>query len=125
MDRSRLGALAGKIGSRQSDLKGTSQAASASGGLRVAEKHKVTACNSGSGMAKKRISGTDLGWLISEELLKLGSLGDRVTVAIVPDEEYNWRVIVANRVRRFLSADDKRQLAEIQRRLRMVYELRS
>jgi hypothetical protein len=76
-------------------------------------------------MAKKRISGTDLGWLISEELLKLGSLGDRVTVAIVPDEEYNWRVIVANRVRRFLSADDKRQLAEIQRRLRMVYELRS
>ena len=74
-------------------------------------------------MAKKRISSVDLSWLISEELFEYGSRGTRMSLAVVPDDKHAWRVIVANR-QRFLTAEDKRRLAEVQRRLRLVYELR-
>ena len=75
-------------------------------------------------MAKKRISSVDLSWLISEELFNSGSRAARMSLAVVPDDKHAWRVIVANRGQRFLTADDKRRLAEVQRRLRLVYELR-
>ena len=76
-------------------------------------------------MAKKRISSIDLSWLISERLLELGSLRARAALAVVPDREQGWRVIVSNRGRRFLTAVDQRRLAEIERDLRLVYEIRS
>ena len=75
-------------------------------------------------MAKKRISSVDLSWLISEELVDPGSRATRLSLAVVPDDKVAWRVIVANRGERFLTADKKRRLAEVQRRLRLVYELR-
>ena len=75
-------------------------------------------------MAKKRISSVDLSWLISEELFDSGSRAARMSLAVVPDDKHGWRVIVANRGQRFLTADDKRRLADVQRRLRLVYELR-
>ena len=75
-------------------------------------------------MAKKRISGVDLSWLISEELFDSGSRAARMSLAVVPDDEHGWQVIVAKLGRRFLTAADKRRLAEVQRRLRLVYELR-
>ena len=75
-------------------------------------------------MAKKRISSVDLSWLISEELFDSGSRAARMSLAVVPDDEHGWRVIVANRGQRFPTADDRRRLAEVQRRLRLVYELR-
>jgi hypothetical protein len=75
-------------------------------------------------MAKKRISSVDLSWLISEQLLDLGSLRARAALAVVPDKEHGWRVVVANRGRRFLTAADERRLAEIERNLRLVYEIR-
>jgi len=75
-------------------------------------------------MAKKRISSVDLSWLISEELFLSGSHSARTTLAVVPDDKNGWRVVVANRVRRFLTPDDERRLADIQRKLRSVYELR-
>ena len=75
-------------------------------------------------MAKKRISSVDLSWLISEELFDYGSRAARMSLAVVPDDKHDWRVIVANGGQRFLTADDKRRLAEVQRRLRLVYELR-
>lgn len=74
-------------------------------------------------MAKKRISSIELNWIISEQLFDLGSRRARVSLAIVPDEEKGWRVIVDKRGRRFLTALDEQRLAEIQRRLHMVYEL--
>jgi hypothetical protein len=56
-------------------------------------------------VAKKRISSVDLSWLISEELVDPGSRATRLSVAVVPDDKLAWRVIVANRGERFLTAD--------------------
>jgi hypothetical protein len=75
-------------------------------------------------MAKKRISSVDLNWIISEQLFDLGSRRARMSLAVVPDEKESWRVIVDKRGRGFLTALDEQRLAEVQRRLRMVYELR-
>ena len=65
-------------------------------------------------MAKKRISSVDLSWLISEELFDSGSRATRMSLAVVPDGGHGWSVIVANRGQRFLTADDKRRLADAQ-----------
>ena len=75
-------------------------------------------------MAKKHISGADLSWLILEELSDPQSRTSRISLAVVPDGKAGWRVIVANQSRRFLTAAHEQQLAGIQRRLRLVYELR-
>ena len=74
-------------------------------------------------MAKKRISSVDLSWLISEELFDPKSRV-RMSLAVVPDDKHGWRIVVANGGQRFLTVDGKRRLAEVQRRLRLVYELR-
>ena len=74
-------------------------------------------------MAKKRISSVDLCWLISEEL-DSGSR-ERTSLAVVPDEKEGWQVIISNRGRRYWTTADVQRLSEIQRRLRMVYDLRS
>lgn len=76
-------------------------------------------------MAKKRILSVDLSWLISEQLFDSGSRAARITLAVVPDDEHGWRVVVGNRVRRFLTADDERRLVDVQRKLRSVYELQA
>jgi hypothetical protein len=75
-------------------------------------------------MAKKRISSVDLSWLILEELSDPRSGAARMSLAVVPDDKHGWRVVVANRGQRFLTADDEQRLADVQRRLRLVYELR-
>ena len=74
-------------------------------------------------MAKKRISSVDLCWLISEEL-DSGSR-ERTSLAVVPDEKDGWQVIISNRGRRYWTTADAQRLSEIQRRLRMVYDLGS
>lgn len=74
-------------------------------------------------MAKKRISSVDLCWLISEEI-DLGKEQTRTALAVVPDEKDGWSVIVSNRGRKYWTAADQRRLVEIQRKLRLVYELR-
>ena len=74
-------------------------------------------------MAKKRISSVDLSWLISEELFNPKSRV-RMSLAVVPDDKHDWRIVVANGGQRFLTVDSERRLAEVQRRLRLVYELR-
>jgi hypothetical protein len=75
-------------------------------------------------MAKRGISSADLSWRILEEFSDPQSRNSRISLAVVPDDEHGWRVIVSNRVRRFLTSSDERRLADIQRRLRMVYALR-
>lgn len=75
-------------------------------------------------MAKKRISSVDLSWLILEQFEDPGSRRARTSLAVVPDNKYGWRIVVANGGQRFLSADDKRRLSEVQRRLRLLYKLK-
>jgi hypothetical protein len=74
-------------------------------------------------MAKKRISSADLNWLITEEL-DAGKHQTRTALAVVPDEKDGWRVIISIRGRRYWRAADEQRLADIQHRLRLVYELR-
>ena len=74
-------------------------------------------------MAKKSNSGVDLSWLIVEELFDPGSRAARSSLAVVEDDRHGWRVVVARRSQRFLTASDERRLADMQRRLRLVYEL--
>lgn len=76
-------------------------------------------------MMKKHISGVDLSWLISEELSAPGGRRARAPLAVVPDKKDGWRVVVANRGRRFLTTADEHRLAEIQRRLRLIYQIQS
>jgi hypothetical protein len=74
-------------------------------------------------MAKKLISSVDLSWLILEGLFDSGSRSARTSLAVVPDDRHGWRVILAKRDERLLTTDKKRRLADVQRRLRLVYEL--
>jgi hypothetical protein len=75
-------------------------------------------------MAKKRISSVDLNWLILKELSDPRSRAKRPSLAVIPDEKQGWRVIVARESQKFLNAVDERRLADVQRRLRLVYDLR-
>ena len=76
-------------------------------------------------MTKKHIAGADLSWLISEELFDPGGRRARAPLAVVPDEKDGWRVVVANRGRRLLTTADERRLVEIQRKLRLIYQIQS
>jgi hypothetical protein len=61
--------------------------------------------------------------LIWEKLAERRSSSVRTSVAAVPDEKDGWRVIVDSRGRRYLTAAEEQRLADIQRKLRLVYEL--
>jgi hypothetical protein len=74
-------------------------------------------------MAKKLISSSDLSWLVSERLSELRSESARISVAVVPDEKVGWRAIVDSRGRRYLTSLDEQRLADVQRTLRLIYEL--
>ena len=74
-------------------------------------------------MAKKRIPSADLRWVVLEELKSGGKLSQGMSLAIVSDERVGWRAVVPRNSRRFLTADDDRRLAALQRRLRLEYEL--
>ena len=76
-------------------------------------------------MAKKRISSVDLAWLISEEVFVPKGDRSRVSLAVVPDDKDGWRIIVGNRSRRHVTAADQQRLANIQRRLRLIYRIES
>jgi hypothetical protein len=76
-------------------------------------------------VAKKRISSVDLAWLISEELFDPARRDVRASPAVVSDEKDGWPVIIPKRNRRYLTAADEQRLAEIQRKLRLVYEIKS
>jgi hypothetical protein len=74
-------------------------------------------------MARKRIPTLiSVGSSLKRLMLKSIKLARR---SVVPDEKDGWRVIISIRGRRYLTAGDEQRLADIQRRLRLVYELRS
>ncbi len=77
-------------------------------------------------MAKKRISGVDLEWLILEEFMQdRGSRAFRPTIAIVPDDKRGWRAVVAAGSQRFMTVESERELIAVQDRLLSKYKLRS
>lgn len=73
-------------------------------------------------MARKPISGTDLSWIILEELREAGVRPQGI--AVVPGrKESDWRVVVEARSRTHMQENDMRRLAAIEKRLRSVYAL--
>jgi len=77
-------------------------------------------------MAKKCISSVDLEWLILEELMEdRGSRAPHPSLAVVPDDKRAWRAVVAASSQRFMTVENERELAAVQNRLRLKYELRS
>lgn len=75
-------------------------------------------------MAKKRISSADLNWLILQELEDIGSIPHGISLAVIHDDKDGWRVVVARRSRP-LTPEGERQLAAVQRKLRLKYQLSS
>lgn len=73
-------------------------------------------------MARKPISGTDLSFIILEELRRDG-MGP-VGIAIVSGRKKgDWRVVLEARSRPYMRGDRMRQLAAIEKRLQSVYSL--
>ncbi|MFB6419014.1 hypothetical protein [Bradyrhizobium tunisiense] len=73
-------------------------------------------------MARKPISGTDLSWIILEELRQDGM--SPAGIAIVSGRKRtDWRVVVEARSRHYMQGDGTRRLAAIEKRLQSVYSL--
>lgn len=73
-------------------------------------------------MARKPISGTDLSWIILEELRQDGM--SPVGIAIVSGRtKADWRVVVEARSRSYMQKDGMRRLAAIEKRLHAIYSL--
>lgn len=76
-------------------------------------------------MAKKRLSSTDLSWMIFERMRDEAGEPRGVIVAVVPDKELGWRAIVEGRGGKFLSTAAVRKLRSIEAELRSSYSLES
>jgi hypothetical protein len=74
-------------------------------------------------MAKKRLSSVELSWVVVEHLRESGSVPYGISLAVVPDPRFGWRVAVAIRSRRFVNAEGERAIAAVERRLRSEYVL--
>lgn len=76
-------------------------------------------------MAKKRVSGVDLVWLILEQMDDgSGSRATRMSIAVIPDDKLGWRAVVGRNDRRFVTPEFERRFTAIQNRLRLTYDLR-
>ena len=73
----------------------------------------------------KRISATELVWLITEALRE-GQDPTRpvaISLAVVSDEKIGWRTIIASRSRRYLDRKLSQKMAQVEERLRREYAL--
>ena len=64
-------------------------------------------------------------WLIREEKKDRGSRTLRMWHAVVPDDKRGWRAVVAASSQRCMTVENERELAAVQNRLRLKYQLRS
>jgi hypothetical protein len=75
-------------------------------------------------MAKKHVSADELVWVFTEELNKTGKFPVGISIAIVPDVAASWTAITGARYRA-MSPDLTRRFAQVQKRLRAIYQLES
>lgn len=66
---------------------------------------------------------SDLSWLVISEMGDPMSLNARASIAVVSDEKLGWRTVVAVSSRRYMTSDDERRLAAVEKRLRLRYDL--
>jgi hypothetical protein len=74
-------------------------------------------------MTKTRLPADELVWLFREELVKTGQFPVGITIGIVPDSDANWMAVTGARYRS-MSPDLKKRFAQVQKRLRMHYQLK-
>jgi hypothetical protein len=74
-------------------------------------------------MAKKRVSGIDLSWMIFDRMREALGHSRGVSVAVVPDTELGWRAIIQARSASRLSPAAIRKLRSIESEFRSSYSL--
>jgi hypothetical protein len=74
-------------------------------------------------MAKKRISSVDLSWMIFERMRDEAVTPRGVSVAVVPDAKFGWRVILDGRGGKYLSRAAMRKLRSVENEIRSDFIL--
>ncbi|MCP3466474.1 MULTISPECIES: hypothetical protein [unclassified Bradyrhizobium] len=72
-------------------------------------------------MAKTPISAGDLGWIILEELRDSGDCPIGVALAVIPEPDGDWRVVIQAHSRNAMTTRCLRRIASIEKRLKAVY----
>lgn len=75
-------------------------------------------------MAKKRVSSTELTWIIVEQMKEDDSFAKGVSVAVIPDSRLGWRAVVEARAQRRMTPRAQRRFAAIEKELQETYALR-
>ena len=71
----------------------------------------------------KRVSATELVWLITEALREERGHHFATSLAVVSDEKVGWRSVIASPSRNRLNRKLLRELARVEERLRREYSL--
>lgn len=75
-------------------------------------------------MAKKRVSSTELTWIIVEQMKEDDSFAKGVSVAVIPDDRMGWRAVVEARAQRRMTPRALKRFAAIEKGLQETYSLR-
>ena len=76
-------------------------------------------------MAKKRVSSTELSWMIFDRMREAFGHSRGVSVAVVPDTDLGWRAIIQSRSASYLSPAAIRKLRSIESEFRSGYSLKA
>jgi carbamate kinase len=71
----------------------------------------------------KRVSPTELVWLITEALREEQGPAFATSLAVVRDKKMGWRTVIASPSRRRVSRKLSQKMAEVEERLRREYLL--
>jgi hypothetical protein len=73
----------------------------------------------------KRVSGSELVWLIMEALTEGEGTNRllRISFAVIPDKKLGWRTVIESRSRRYMNRKLAQKMAEVEESLRREYAL--
>lgn len=78
----------------------------------------------GDRMRKKRLTSTDLSWMIFDRMRDEVGGPRSVVVAVIPDEQLGWRAVLEGRgARRYLGPKAIKKFRSIETKLRSQYSL--
>lgn len=74
-------------------------------------------------MAKKRVTSTELTWMIVEQMKNDDNFQKGLSVAVIPDPKVGWRAVVEARARRRMTPRALKRLAAMEKELQEIYAL--
>lgn len=74
-------------------------------------------------MAKKRVSSTELTWMIVEQMKEDDNFQKGLSVAVIPDSRLGWRAVVEARARRRMTPRALKRFAAMEKELQEAYAL--